>query len=99
MRCAACWTGPLQFDLMCPVESRRVVCEVEKPIAKSVKKAASGPVGRRAGDIFLFMCVIAVSCLAVIVVALAAPFVLAASAVAGLFSKGAEPRGWRPAGA
>lgn len=74
-------------------------CEVEKPIAKSVKKAASGPMGRRAGDIFLFMCVLAVSCLAVIAVAFAAPFVLAASAIAGLASKGDAPRGWRPAGA
>lgn len=70
-----------------------------EPIAKSGKQAASGPLGRRAGDVLLFVCVVAVSCLAVIAVALAAPFVLAASAAAGHFSKGAEPRGWRPAGA
>ncbi|MCK5745020.1 MAG: hypothetical protein KAH44_02355 [Oricola sp.] len=57
------------------------------------------PLARRLGDVFLFISVVALSCFAVIAVALAAPFVLAASALAGLFSKGAAPRGWRPAGA
>lgn len=53
----------------------------------------------RLGEIFLFTFIIAFSCLTVIAVAIAAPFVLAASAIAGLFAKQDAPRGWRPSGA
>ncbi|PQA89106.1 hypothetical protein [Hyphococcus luteus] len=72
---------------------------MDKAIGKSGEEAASGSLIRRLGEVMLFTCVVALSCLAVIAVALAAPFVLAASAIAGLFAKPGAPRGWRPAGA
>lgn len=74
-------------------------CEVQKQALKSGEHTASPPLVQRVGEALLFASVIALSCLAIIALALAAPFVLAFSAFAGLFSKTAAPRGWRPAGA
>ncbi len=70
-----------------------------EPIAQQDEAVATGSLARRLSEATLFTCVVAFSCLAIIAVAMAAPFVLAASAIAGLFAKPGAPRGWRSAGA
>lgn len=53
------------------------------------------PALKRMGEVLLFVGLILLSSLAVIAVAVAAPFVLLLSYVAGVFSKGRETRAWR----
>ncbi|MEC9295579.1 MAG: hypothetical protein VX553_07755 [Pseudomonadota bacterium] len=54
---------------------------------------------KRAGEALFFAGVILLSSLAVIALAIAAPFVLAASAIAGLLTKNKDAHGWRPVSA
>ena len=54
---------------------------------------------KRAGEAVFFTGVILLSSLAVIALAVAAPFILAVSAVAGLLSRNKHAGGWRPVSA
>ncbi len=54
---------------------------------------------KRAGEALFFAGVILLSSLAVIALAIAAPFVLAASALTGLVTNKDSARGWRPVSA
>lgn len=53
----------------------------------------------RAIDAVIFLGFLILSGVAVIAVAIVAPFILALSAIVGLFSKKSAYAGWRPAGA
>ena len=57
------------------------------------------PAVRRVGEALFFAGVILLSSVAVIAVAIAAPFVLAASVIAGALTKKNNGRGWRPVSA
>ncbi len=92
------WTHRRQYDLMFLCSCVERVQEVEKQVLKSGEDAKSETLFQRLCEILLFIGVIALSCLVVIAVALAAPFVLAGSAIAGLVSRGGAQRGWRSAG-
>jgi len=77
---------------------------VEKTIPDTVAEAGrvEAPrqsVVKRAGEALFFTGVILLSSLAVIAIAVAAPFVLAASALAGLVTNKKSARGWRPVSA
>lgn len=61
--------------------------------------ANRGRMARQAGEAFLFAGVISLSALAVVALAIAAPFVLAASALSALFAPESRSGGWRQAGA
>ena len=77
---------------------------MEKTISKTAADAegadeARPPAVKRAGEALFFAVLILISSLAIIAVAIAAPFVLAASAVAGVLTHKHGARGWRPVSA
>ena len=75
---------------------------------KTIETMSSGKIGDRAasarsinrlGEVSMFAGVVLLSSLAVAFVAIAAPFVLAASALTALFTERGSSRGWRPVSA
>ncbi len=68
-------------------------------LLKQQKSERSRTALDRFWDALIFLGFLIVSALAIAVVAIAAPVVLAISAIAGLISKNADRAGWRPAGA
>ncbi|MEO1135777.1 MAG: hypothetical protein AAFW68_04075 [Pseudomonadota bacterium] len=62
---------------------------------KESSAATANPFLKGVLEALLFVGLIILSSLAVIAFAIAAPFVLILSALAGLFSKGREGRAWR----
>ncbi|WP_428407976.1 hypothetical protein [Hyphococcus sp.] len=65
----------------------------------AVSDAARPRAVKRAGEALFFTGVILLSSLAVVAIAIAAPFVLAASAIAGFLTRKEGDRGWRPVSA
>ncbi|MEZ5893706.1 MAG: hypothetical protein R3C58_11280 [Parvularculaceae bacterium] len=72
---------------------------ITKPETGLQAGAQAGMLARRAGEALLFAGVIALSSFAVLALAVAAPFVLTASALSGIVAPKAQARGWRPASA